>query len=291
MNIKKISDAIVEFFFLETPTVRLDLFRIVMGSSLLFYMIFRWQWATEWLTPEGFHVSPENLPYHDFIVPLLPSAWLPFFGFIFFGSLIAFILGWQLRITSWLTLAGLVYVTAADQLSAFSPNKVFIVATSVLCCAPWAGPLSFSRHKTRMCLAWPVRILQMTIVIHLFMAGWTKICFGEWLFEPNVLWSQIQGTYRTDFAAFMLKYVPRPYWTLMQMSALLFELFTPFLFIRPKLRTIAVIWGGGFQLMIAATMEYLIFFNLLIISFFVLFLDKNRLDNWTYKLVKPVKNS
>jgi hypothetical protein len=171
----------------------------------------------------------------------------------------------------------LIDVTAADQLAAFSPNKLLILIMSVFACATHGAHWSLCRRNATKHSVWPVRILQITIIIHLFTAGSTKVVFGEWLSNPYVLWTQMQGTYRTDLAAFLLNVLPPKFWVFLQINALLFELFCPVLFIRKHLRWIAFVWGGAFQLMIALTMHGLIYFNLIILSFFVLFVDTDTL--------------
>ena len=84
----------LKFCFDPVDTIRLDTFRLLVGIAALLYMSFRFRYAQEWLTESGFHLSPQNLPYHDLWVPLLPVSFLPVFGIIFFGALAAFICGW-----------------------------------------------------------------------------------------------------------------------------------------------------------------------------------------------------
>jgi len=193
--------------------IRLGVFRACLGLSLLFYMAFRWRYASEWLTAQGFHISPANLPYFDFSVPLLSDATLPLFGILYFVNIIAFICGWKLKWTSWVVLAGLIYVSAADQLAFFSPNKILIASIFVLAASTLGGYARRSGDRSAVTSAWPLRILQMTCLIHLFMAGWAKITLGgEWLHVANVFWTQVQGTYRTEFAAFLINTLPEGYW-------------------------------------------------------------------------------
>lgn len=281
MATTSLGQSLKHFWFGPVDPIRLKAFRVCLGISLLLYMAFRWWHAGEWLTADGFHISPANLPYFEWTVPLLPQEMLPVFGILFFGSMVAFIAGWQVKWTGWLVLAGLVYVSAADQLAFFSPNKILIGAIFILAASTLGGYARRQDERAAAASAWPLRILQLTAMIHLFMAGWAKIGVGgEWLAKPYVVWTQMQGTYRTDFAAFLLNTLPQRGWILLQWSALLFELCFPFLLAIKRLRWIAIVWGIGFQLMIALTMKHLIYFNLIMVSFFVLFLDEEQLRAW-----------
>jgi len=277
-----------KFWFGPIDTIALDTFRMCLGFAILLYMRFRWIYVDEWLTTKGFHINFENLPLHDFGVPLLPEKLLPLFGIIFFTSIIAFILGWCFQWTRWIVLACLVYVTAADQLSAFSPNKILIASVFILCLAPVGSYWSIHPKRDRMQPAWGLRILQATMIIHLFMSGWNKAYFGEWLINPHVLWTQVQGTYRTEAAAFLLRVLPTQIWTAMQAGALLFELLAPALFLRKSLRKIGLVWGLVFQMMIAVTMHHLGYFNLIMICYLVLFIDDQALHRCKQSLSKNV---
>jgi len=252
---------LIKCLFDPIDTIRLDTFRMCLGLSLFAYMRFRWIYADEWLTHKGFHLSLENLPFHDFYVPLLPGHLLPWFGLIFFGSILAFIVGWGFSWIRWIVLVCLIYVTAADQLASFSPNKILIAAVLILCLAPTGPHWSMRSKQAMMQSAWPLRILQATMIIHLFMSGWSKIYFGEWLSNPYVLWTQVQGTFRTEAAVTLLRNLPPQMWALMQYSALLFECLAPLLFMCRSLRWIGFLWGAGFQVMIALTMHHCLKFG------------------------------
>ena len=272
---------VADFWLGPMDRIRLKLFRFLIGFALLMYTGFRWVFADEWLTASGFHVSAGNLPYFDFTVPLLTHNQLFWFGTVYFASIAAFMIGWQLRWSGILTMLGLIYVSAADQLSFFSPNKILLISLLIVTCAEWGGYARRRGQSKRAPSAWPIRILQLTFIIHMFAAGWSKIFFGgEWLIRPFVFWTQVQGTYRTDFAAWLLNTLPVQGWVFLQWGALLFELLIPFLLFYKPLRRFGIIWGLFFQLMIAATMQHLIYFNLIMISFFVLFMDEDYLRSF-----------
>jgi len=270
-----------EFYFQPISSIRLHAFRICMGVSILCYMLFRLRWAGEWLTGQGFHLAKEHLPYHDFWVPALPEQALIVFVLCFVGVMIAFITNWKFHIIKWVLLGLVLYVTWVDQISAFSPNKLMIFSLLLLASADM-GRCGDNGTKVS---AWPLRVLQMTILIHLFMAGWSKVVFGEWLSNPYVLWYQMQGTYRNELASWMLRTLPDSLWAFLQCNALIFEFLAPVLFISRKLRWIGLIWGVVFQIIIGLSMAHIIFFNLVIMSFFVVFMKEEHLQK-CFKLLK-----
>jgi hypothetical protein len=73
-------------------------------------------------------------------------------------------------------------------------------------------------------------VLQATLVIHYFTAGWSKAVFGDWLVDRYALWTHVQGVYGTEIAAVLLEALPRDVWAFMQTGALFFELSAPALF-------------------------------------------------------------
>jgi hypothetical protein len=275
----------LRFWFAPIDPIRLDTFRILLGIALLIYFQNRWMYAAEWLTPQGFHVSRTSLPYHSFWVPLLPAAALPWFGFLFFGSIIALILGWKVNYMLWITEGLVIYVTAADQFSAFSPNKIVIVALAVLAVG-YRGRNKSKPAEKNYQSAWPLRILQITLVIHYFSAGWSKAFWGEWLREPFVLWTVVQGAYRTEFAAWLVRHLPLGAWPLIQYLVLVFELTVPFTFTVKRYRTLGPAMAFLFQLCIALTMYQLVFFGLIVCCFHTLFFE----DKVFYRLKALLEN-
>jgi hypothetical protein len=93
---------------------------------------------------------------------------------------------------------------------------------------------------------WPVRVLQATLLVMYFTAGTCKVLWGDWLRDSHVLYSQVQGPYRTEAAAWLLRHLPREAWNLMQSLSLSLELLAPVLFTVRRLRPM------GFALGVAA---------------------------------------
>ena len=212
------------------------------------------------------------------VAPTLPEGVLPVFGLVLFGSLAAFLLGWKTRWATWVVLGCVTYVTLVDALASYTINKLFIVSLAVLALVPLGAAWGLERRRgPRMQSVWPIRVLQATLLIQLFTAGWCKVAHGDWLQNPYVLWSQVQGIYRTDIAAWLLRVTPGGVWAWMQYIALSFELLAPVLFLIRRFRPLGYLWGAGFFLMIAMTMHQLIYFMLQMACFFVVFMENRTL--------------
>jgi len=262
----------VAFWVGPIDPIRLETFRVALGLSLLVYLAAWWRHAEEWLTPMGFHLSARAFTLAP-LAPLLPVWALPWLGTVLFGSVAALIVGWNTRWAVGIALSGVTYVTLVDPLAAFTLNKLFIVSLAVLALVPMGSYWSLDRRAPRLQSAWPLRVLQATIILQFFTAGWCKVAHGDWLRDPYVLWTQVQGVYRTPFAEWLLTVLPLGVWSWMQYASLTFELLAPLLFMVKRLRPIGFTWGFGFLLMITLTMHMLVFFTLQLVCFGVLFMD------------------
>lgn len=141
----------------------------------------------------------------------------------------------------------------------------------------------------------------------------------EWLGTGQVLWTQVQGLYCTELGAFLLRVLPRDAWTWMQHSALAFEAIGSLMFMAPSFwipigrifwalrmpnyarsvgikarfyfspRVIAMLWGFGFQTMIALTMYKLFFFSFQMVTFYLLFFSPSalhKMNTWFARVLK-----
>jgi hypothetical protein len=258
--------------------VRLDTYQRVIAVLLLIYMSSRALHPLEWLTHQGFHYSTATQNYWEPApFPLLPPPLVPVFLGVYFLAIGCLVIGWRARAMIWVALAGLVYVTFADTASAFTVNRLFIVILGVLALAPRPLPCRVDGETLLRQSAWPLRTLQLTLVIQLTTAGWCKLTRGTWLEDPYTVWSQSQGYYMTDFAAWMLATLPKEAWIPMQWSSLGFELVAPILFLVPPLQPIGILWGIAFHGMIALTMHKIVFLSSVMVAFYVLFVSADRL--------------
>jgi hypothetical protein len=263
------------FVFGPALAGRLVAFRALFAATLLYYVAFRWRHAEEWLTAAGYHPSGAASGGLQQAVPLLPEAALPWFGVVYFAAIVALVVGLRPRLAIWPALLGTAYVTAADRLAAFTINKIFIGGLLILALAPPIAADAEGRPTIRS--AWPLRALQFTLIVQLFGAGVCKLRFGDWWAHSDTLWHQVQLSFMTDAAAWMVRELPMSAWAGLQHLALAFELLAPLLFMVRRLRPLGYVLGLGMFAMIAVTMRELIFFALQMCAFFVLFVDEDRL--------------
>jgi hypothetical protein len=266
-----------EFWYGPTPAIRLAAFRQGILFMLAIYMLARFLHASEWLTELGFHPSLRADRVNAPQLPLLPPALLPALGVALFGSIGLAIFGWLRRPATIVALLIVVYVTLVDPISAFTLNRLFIVSLLVLALAP--APDAEDRMP-----AWPVRVLQTTLVVHYATSGVCKSWRGDWLTSSDVLWAQLQNIYMTDAAALFVRLTPTWAMTLLQHVALGFELLAPLLFCVRRLRPLALVIGLGMHVMIAVTMYQLFYFSAQMMCFYLLFLDPATLQRWRARL-------
>nr|WP_255216105.1 HTTM domain-containing protein [Pseudenhygromyxa sp. WMMC2535] len=210
---------------------------------------------------------------------------------IYIGSMVAVLSGLRPRLFCWPIFLGLLYVTAADRLAAFSMNKIALAAYAVLLLAPWASAdagvgsepegrgeraREAAGEQLELRSRWPIRILQITLILQYLGAGICKLR-GDWLESGQVLSLQVQGVFMTDLAAWMVRALPTWIWAGLQHGALAFELAAPLLFASRRLRPLAFVWGVAMHLAIGLMMYRVGFFSLSVVAFYVLFLDADTL--------------
>ncbi len=247
----------------------------------------------EWLTPDGFHVSPESeFEWTSPPLPLIPSGYGLLFVIPFLGLICSLILGYQKKWVLLLVFGGVFYMTFADTDAAFTLNNLFVAIYAILLLAP--REVSFRESDGASLILqsrWVVRTIQAGMILILFTAGTSKAIFGDWVLiggiyrdgawhfsgwfqgVSDVLLTQSSGIYRTEFCAWMIRTLPLWCWAALQHSALAFELLAPILFTVPKLRRFGILWALGFQLMIGLTMYKVGFFNFQMCTFLILFVN------------------
>jgi hypothetical protein len=260
-----------DFWYGEIDPIRLVAFRWAFAWSLLFYIVTWLRHGHEWLTPAGFHPSVSvSTPYAP-RVPLLPAELLWPFAVLYCGGTLWVALRPGAnrfgRVATAIALAGTLYVTLADPISAFTLNRLFIVGLLVLVLAP--HPHGDPPRQ----IAWPVRVLQTTLLLQYLGAGLCKALWGDWLLRDDVLWTQVQGVFMTELAATLVRWLPAWAWTSTQHLALGFEIAAPLLFAVRRLRPLAFVLGLGMHAIIAATMAQLLWFSLQMACFYLLFVN------------------
>jgi hypothetical protein len=277
----KLVSAWQRFWYASIEAAPLELCRQGLAWTMLIYYVAWARHASEWLTSAGYHpsaaVDPGNAPG----LPLLPESALPFVGVAFFGCLLAYIFGFARRQLGWVLLGASIYTLQVDPIAAFTINRLFVICWLVLALAP--APDEHGRMR-----AWPTRMLQVLVVTQYFASGLCKTINGDWWGGQDILWTQVQGIYMTDLAAWMVRTLPHWAWTLQQELALWFELLAPLLFAVRRLRPLAFVLGLGLHVIVALTMDQLIYFSLQMACFYLVFLP----PAWAAKLsptrAKPV---
>lgn len=259
--------------------VRLDTFRRCLALTFLLYVGFWFLNAGEWLTDAGFHFTAETeRREHPDPWPTLPAWAVPLFGAVLFGSALGVTCGWSWRLLDWVLLGCAIYLQRVDPISASTPNKLYIASFAVLSCAPRPFTTRGPEGEVRaLQSAWPIRVLQATLIIQYSTAGLCKVIHGDWLQNRLVIWTHVQGLYRTSAGAILLDHMPLGAWSAARLGSLSFELASPVLFTVRRLVPIGIAWGILFHLGIALTMEKLIFFSLQMMGFYVLFIDARTL--------------
>jgi hypothetical protein len=258
-------DRLLAFWFGPIDGVGLVLFRTLFTVALFAYVATWWRDADEWLTVAGFHPSAGVVGGMRAELPLVPEPALPALAILYFGAMALVILGKAVRPALAVVLACLLYTTLVDRLSAFSANKIYLASYAVLLAAPPVGP------DGRLRSAWPVRVLQATLLAQYFGAGLCKLAYGTWGTHSDSLLMVAQLEYMTDAAAWLVRELPPWGWRALHVSTLGFELLAPVLFVVPRTRPVAFVWGALMHLAIGVLMYRVGYFAAQSIAFYALF--------------------
>ena len=262
--------------------LRVRVFEVLFTMSFLVWMGRCFLYWEEWLTADGFHLTKEELNsigYPD-PWPLLSGWQVVVFAMATFGSGALLIANVWRRIALIVLFLCALYAQRVDYIAASTLSKMYIAVYALSAIAP--GMMRDEKTGRLMQSAALLRVLQATLILQYFAAGLAK-AEGDWLKYHDILWSDVQGVFRTDFAAFALRHLPKWAWTAQQHLSLAFELSAPLLFTIRRLRPVALAVGIGFHLMIALMMKDLIFFSLQMWTFYALFITSEewrRLAGW-----------
>lgn len=259
---------------------RYRLIQGAMGWTLLAYVAFWARNYREWLTPEGFHPSAAATATQSPAMPLVSAEVAVVLGLVFFGALAAFLFGYKRRLTAAAVWLGCVYTLLVDPIASFTINRLYVICFGIFVLAPEPIQAEEGHSPRELQLAWPTTMLTILVLVHYFAAGLCKVFHGSWAAYSDVLWVQIQGVYRTDLAAWMVRTVPQGGFEVLQHTALWFEILAPLLLGIRKLRPVGVVLGLGLHIVVALTMQHLIFFSAQMMAFYVLFVPDSWLDRF-----------
>lgn len=268
----------MQFLVGDTDALPLRVFEVLFTSSFLLWMTRCFIGWREWLTDWGFHLTLSELRAMGYPepIPLPPSGgYVIGLAVLISGASLALIVNRGRRLALATLFACAIYVQGVDFMAAVTINKLFVAVFGILLISP-----GYSRNTTTGRLQVSlvaIRALQASLILQYLASGISKAFVGDWLKHGDVLYTQVQGVFRTDFAAWMLRLLPVWSWSVMQWMSLLFELEAPVLFCVRKLRLVAMIYGISMHLMIALMMKNLIFFSSVMWTFYALFITA---DEW-----------
>jgi hypothetical protein len=271
----------------DVDALSMRVFEVVFTTTFLVWMSRCFLFWREWLTAEGFHLNATELAsmvYPD-PWPTLSAAQVAGFAMAIFGSGIMLILNVWRRASLIILFFCALYAQRVDFMAGFTLSKMYVCTFAILAAAP-AMRRDHETGRLTQCVA-PMRMLQMMLILQYFASGLAKAS-GDWLDSRDILWGHAQGVYRTEFAAFCLRHIPKWGWTIQQYAALSLELFAPLLFTIKRLRPVAFVVGIGFHVLIALMMGQLIFFQSLMCSFYLLFVPSEKwrtLGSWLRKFL------
>jgi len=282
-----------QFIFGPYPWKQFQFFLRLFVLTFLLYMMHRFGYAYERLTDRWFHYTQEIKASRQFSpLPLLPTrAVLPFSIFVF-STLIAYLIWYKQKYLIRLIFLISVYTQFVDQASAFTLNKYYTVFFLLA-----ALSVTYEQHGKQWISAWPVRIMQMTFLIQYFTAGTCKVRHGDWSADTtDILRSQVQWLYCNDFAAYLLRILPRSAREIGEHLTLWFEIFAPILllisYLHRKLvplKWLVFIMGMWFHLFIAVSMKNLIYFSQQLMVMYVLFLSYSEYE-WIIVQLKKISD-
>lgn len=279
-------NAMLDLWFEPIQPARLRVFEKAFAITFIYYVASWGLFAREWLTTEGFHFSAEaTSASYPPPMPPLPPEWLVPFMVVIFAAPTFVILGIGRRPALFITFVCAIYIQLVEIAAAFTLNKLYIMFFLVLLIAPRPQKVAVEGEEEPQLRqsAWPVRLIQSTLIIQYCSAGICKVAHGDWLKRADILYSHAVGLYRNTLATLAIHHLPKSLWVVQGVIALLFECLAPALFLIMKLRWIAIFVGVGMHIFIALLMKDLIFFSAQMIAFYILFLpDKFVLpvDRW-----------
>jgi HTTM domain len=278
----------LDVWFAPVPAERLRLFQRVFTATFLVFFVAWAMHASEWLTTRGLHLSAAaRHPVQPESFPLLPEAWVAPFVVLVVLLALAVVLDVGGRPLKVALLLAAIYIEMVDDLACYTLNRFYIVGFLTMVMA--SPPRRVDGEPMQS--AWPVRVLQTTLIVVYCTAGLCKIFHGDWLARPDILLSHSVGYYRTPLAGWMSAHLPYLTWTVLGLGALLFELGAPLWFGIKRLRPFGYVAGIAFHLSIALLMKDLIYFSAQMVTFYLLFIEADRAVIWERAIAGGLRRS
>lgn len=252
------------------PGWRMRAFEVLFTLQFLIWMVTLYRHPFEWLGEDGFHVDLGELNRSYWQAwDKLPAWAVVMFGLALFGGcgLIFWGRRWK-RLGLGMALGCAVYALYADTSSAYSISRLNVLVFGILVTAP-GSVRGLNGEELRW--AGAERLCQGLIIALYFLAGVAKVWHGDWLEHDDIIWSHMQGKYRTELAAWLVREMPMGFWVGLKWLALLFELGAPLWFGLRRLRPVGIVLGLGFHATIALCFWSIWPFALHCVAYYVLF--------------------
>ena len=261
-------------FMAPQPIERLEFVRLLAPLAILGFLASRFVHVEHWLTEVGFVVPQRAVS--DYRQPLyLPPipVWLAaMIAIATVASGLATSLGYRTRWASGIFATLLAYLALADRLEAFTVNKLGTVVAIALFVSPAGGRFGVDAWlRARQQVVTPVtthvhwgnvRFFQMLLAFMYLGSGIAK-SRGDWLSNPNVIWSHLHDSYQTAFTYFLATTVPAAGFTLFQYLTLAYELGAPIWFGIRRLRPVGLAFGLAMHASIGLMFGPVVWFSLL----------------------------
>ena len=261
-------------FLAPQPIERLEFVRLLAPLAILGFLASRFVHVEHWLTEVGFVVPPRAVSDYrqPLYIPAIPVwlAYLVVIATVASGLLTS--LGYRTRWASGIFAALLAYLALADRLEAFTVNKLGTAVAVALFVSPAGARFSIDawlrgkqQPDTRVTthVHWGnVRFFQVLLAFMYFASGIAK-SKGDWLSNPNVIWSHLHDSYQTAFTYFLASTVPAAAFTLFQYLTLAYELGAPVWFGVRRLRPLGLAFGLAMHASIGLMFGPVVWFALL----------------------------
>ena len=261
-------------FTAPQPIERLEFVRLLAPLAILGFLSSRFVHVEHWLTTVGFVVPPRAVA--DYRQPLyLPPVpvWLAVVVAVAtVVSGLATSLGYRTRWASGIFATLLAYLALADRLEAFTVNKLRTVMAIALFASPAGARFNVDawllhRHLPEIRVPthvhWGnVRFFQ-ALLIFMYLASGIAKAKGDWLSDPNAIWSHLHDSYQTNFTHFLATTVPAAGFTLFQYLTLAYELGAPIWFGVRRLRLVGLGFGLAMHASIGLMFGPVVWFSLL----------------------------
>jgi hypothetical protein len=261
-------------FTAPQPIERLEFVRVLAPLAILGFLASRFVHVEYWLTSVGFVVpSRAGDDYRQpLYIPPIPVWLAVLVAIATIASGLATSLGYRTRWASGIFAGLLAYLALADRLEAFTVNKLGTVVAIALFASPAGARYSFdawSRRKQQLNtrpathVQWGnVRFFQVLLAFMYLASGIAK-CNGDWLSNPNTLWSNLHDSYQTGFSYLLSTTLPASAFTLFQYLTLAYELGAPIWFGVQRLRPAGLTFGLAMHAAIGLMFGPVIWFALL----------------------------